>query len=195
VFQDWKSWAEEGIIDVIIPMAYKREHVPRERAQFDDWITFSKHLGARTRRHVVIGLGSYLNSDKGTLAQARRARTQPADGVIVFALGKKDPETARAKLRPAFATPASIPPMPWKKSLGNLMGIAKRDDGTPLDSADVVIVDIASGAKRKSITDGGGFFGAAGLQPGNYRVEVTLGAESLTFGPVSVKAATVAIAQ
>jgi hypothetical protein len=176
-------------------MAYKREHVPRERAQFDDWIRFSKHLGARTGRHVVIGLGSYLNSDKGTLAQAKRARTRPADGVIVFALGRKDPETARAKLRPAFAAPASIPPMPWKKSLGHLMGFALRADGTPLDSAAVVIENAATGERRKSITDGGGFFGAAGLVPGQYSVRVTLGGETTAFDRVTVSAGSVAIAK
>jgi hypothetical protein len=188
VFQDWKSWAEEGIIDVIIPMAYKREHVPRERAQFDDWMTFARNLGARTGRHVVIGLGSYLNSNRGTLAQANRVRRRDADGVIVFALGRKDPETAGAQLRPAFAAPASIPPMPWKKSLGHLMGVAKREDGTPIDSADVMIENTVTGKKRKTMTDGGGFFGAVALPPGEYRVQI----EGLRFDPVNVHAGLVA---
>ena len=37
VYQDWRAWTEEGIIDLAIPMAYKREHVAAEAAQFQTW--------------------------------------------------------------------------------------------------------------------------------------------------------------
>jgi uncharacterized lipoprotein YddW (UPF0748 family) len=89
VFQDWKTWAEEGLLDILIPMNYKREHLARERRQFDEWTLFTKRLSEDTGRHSIIGLGGFINSIEGTRAQIRRALAAPnrANGVVVFALG------------------------------------------------------------------------------------------------------------
>ncbi|MBA3711757.1 MAG: family 10 glycosylhydrolase, partial [Pyrinomonadaceae bacterium] len=35
VYQDWRAWTEEGILDIAIPMNYKREHVAAQVAQYD----------------------------------------------------------------------------------------------------------------------------------------------------------------
>ncbi|HXG54119.1 MAG TPA: family 10 glycosylhydrolase [Vicinamibacterales bacterium] len=95
VFQDWRSWAQEGTLDILAPMIYKREHSTVERAQFDDWLSFTKNLAATTGRHALPGLGAYLNGVEGTLRQARRSQARipfevgntAADGVIFYALG------------------------------------------------------------------------------------------------------------
>ena len=100
VFQDWRSWAEEGTLDIISPMIYKREHTATERAQYDDWLTFSKQLARDTNRHSMPGLGVYLNGIEGTLLQARRvlarapfetSNAPAADGIIFYALGNTIP--------------------------------------------------------------------------------------------------------
>ena len=101
VFQDWRAWAEEGILDLLAPMIYKREHVELERAQFDDWLAFTKELARATNRHALPGLGVYVNSIEATLRQARRALARApfdeantkADGVIFYALGNTTPGT------------------------------------------------------------------------------------------------------
>lgn len=101
VFQDWRAWAEEGILDVLAPMIYKREHVDLERVQFDDWLAFTKELAQATNRHALPGLGAYVNGLEGTLRQARRALARApfaeantkADGVIFYALGNTAPGT------------------------------------------------------------------------------------------------------
>ncbi len=49
VFQDWESWTEEGILDLLAPMDYKREHDAAGRAQFDDWMAFTRTARARRR--------------------------------------------------------------------------------------------------------------------------------------------------
>jgi uncharacterized lipoprotein YddW (UPF0748 family) len=100
VFQDWKTWAEEGTLDIISPMIYKREHSSTERPQYDDWLTFTKQLAQATERHSLPGLGVYLNGIEGSLRQTRRALARPpyetsnapaANGVIFYALGNTLP--------------------------------------------------------------------------------------------------------
>lgn len=128
VFQDWRAWAQEGILDIIAPMAYKREHATTERAQYDDWMTFSKQLAVDTGRHSLIGLGAYLNGIEGTLLQARRALDRPdttpgtplnsADGVIFYALGNAAPGSTLGSTNAAVTNnPYSFPSQSTPKRL------------------------------------------------------------------------------
>ncbi|MBA2339536.1 MAG: family 10 glycosylhydrolase [Pyrinomonadaceae bacterium] len=100
VFQDWRAWTEEGTLDIIAPMIYKQEHISSVRAQYDDWLAFTKELARSNNRHSMPGLGVYLNAIEGSLRQARRALARPpyettnapaADGVIFYALGNATP--------------------------------------------------------------------------------------------------------
>ena len=140
------------------------------------------------------GIGAYLNAAEGTFRQARRA-LQTADGVIFFAVGDTTPNSTSANstnaaiahnpfahgkatpkrtnadffvmLRGAlFAQKTVPPPMPWKTSpaTGSVMGFARDANGALLDGAPVTIEPGA----RILTTDGGGFFGALGLAPGDY---------------------------
>jgi uncharacterized lipoprotein YddW (UPF0748 family) len=93
VFQDWEGWLREGIIDVASPMLYKREHVARERAQFDDWLRFTTVTAHDNGRLAVAGVGAYMNGIEGTLRQGRRARAAGADGILMFAVGDTAPWT------------------------------------------------------------------------------------------------------
>ncbi|HSN69584.1 MAG TPA: family 10 glycosylhydrolase [Thermoanaerobaculia bacterium] len=116
VFQDWESWAEEGILDVIAPMDYKREHDAAGRAQFDDWMEFTKRLARERGRHSLIGLGAFVNSVEGTLRQTRRALALPpfadlakADGAIFYSLGSTSPGSAGGTNVAVTANPFSYP--------------------------------------------------------------------------------------
>ncbi len=99
VFQDWRAWTQEGSLDIIAPMIYKQEHTDSVRAQYDDWLSFTKQLARDNNRHSMPGLGVYLNGIEGSLRQARRALARPpfdasneaADGVIFYALGNSTP--------------------------------------------------------------------------------------------------------
>jgi uncharacterized lipoprotein YddW (UPF0748 family) len=91
VFQDWNTWLEEGILDVASPMLYKREHVARERKQFDDWLSFVISTARANGRAAIAGMGAYMNGIEGTLRQARRARGAGADGILMFAVGDTAP--------------------------------------------------------------------------------------------------------
>jgi len=101
--QDWRSWLQEGIVDYLLPMDYYRES-GQQGAWFDRWTQWQvSHTGTRG---VVLGLGSYLNSADGSLAQLDRARTLGALGVALYsyAVPTRDLEGAAQTDRQAFAT-------------------------------------------------------------------------------------------
>jgi hypothetical protein len=93
VFQDWYHWSEAQLIDVLMPLVYRAEHVPAAAEAFDAWVGWTRAHAAG--RHVAVALGAYANSIEGTLRQTRRATAAPleaaltptADGVVIFSLG------------------------------------------------------------------------------------------------------------
>jgi uncharacterized lipoprotein YddW (UPF0748 family) len=82
VLQDWRGWMEEGILDLNIPMNYKREHLTVEpnnqRRMYLEWNEFARdHQYARD---VAIGTAIYLNFIAGSVTQVRKALTPNANG-------------------------------------------------------------------------------------------------------------------
>jgi uncharacterized lipoprotein YddW (UPF0748 family) len=78
VYQDWRAWAEEGIVDIAIPMIYQREHLASGRAAFDRWNEWVRNH--QYGRSALMGIGAFLNSIEGTLLQVRRALETSALG-------------------------------------------------------------------------------------------------------------------
>ena len=78
VYQDWRAWTEEGIIDVAIPMIYQREHLASGRTAFDRWNEWVRNH--QYNRSAMMGIGAFLNSVEGTLPQTRRALQPSATG-------------------------------------------------------------------------------------------------------------------
>ncbi len=202
VYQDWRAWLEEGIIDLAIPMNYKRENVAQQAAWFDQWNEWTRtHLYGRA---ALSGLGVYLNSIEGSLRQVRRSLMASLPGVVFYAMANPDAAVAgnphalppgsdtpvrgfaefaaaltegkyeSPEMRPpVFAEDAVLPRLPWKAAptTGHLMGHA-RSGGEPLDSAAAYIYNSEGRIERAVRADGGGFFGAVDLPPGEYAVIV-----------------------
>lgn len=87
IFQDWRGWMEEGILDVNVPMVYKREHQSQFVAQYDSWNDWTKNNAYD--RAALMGTGAYLNSIEGSLRQIRRAfavnaQGKRTEGVVFF---------------------------------------------------------------------------------------------------------------
>ena len=200
VFQDWRAWLQGGILDIAIPMNYFPDSTMS--ANFDHWIEFEKNH--RYNRHVVIGMGNYLNSLEETLAQIRRARGRStsgerADGLSIYVYNQTNKdrlpfsqfvEVATLGITPSpafpvFAPNAAIPPMPWKSepATGHLMGLAATTD-KPADGATVTLTGPVG---RTATADGNGFYGFVDLPPAVYRVAV-----GQTIRPVTVTAGIVA---
>ncbi len=78
VYQDWRAWTEEGILDIAMPMNYKREHIAAQATQYNQWNEWTKNH--QYNRAGMIGQGAFLNSIEGTLPQTRRALAPSAAG-------------------------------------------------------------------------------------------------------------------
>jgi len=108
VYQDWRAWSEEGILDLAVPMVYKREHDAAQAAQFDQWAEWSKNHAYN--RAVLVGQGVFLNAIEGSLRQTRRALAPSLDGnnlasgVAFFSMATPDALVAN--------NPWAIPPGP-----------------------------------------------------------------------------------
>ncbi|MCG8349005.1 MAG: family 10 glycosylhydrolase [Chloroflexales bacterium] len=144
VLQDWRGWMEEGILDLNMPMNYKREHFTTEpnnqQRMYEEWNEFIKDH--QYERQAVIGSALYLNYVEGSVAQIRKTQTpsaagNTAHGWVGYSYRTPDAETntgtrpgdaSRAELiraltapseydpltPPVFANAAAIPGMPWK---------------------------------------------------------------------------------
>jgi uncharacterized lipoprotein YddW (UPF0748 family) len=105
VYQDWRAWTEEGIIDVAIPMIYQRDHLASGRTAFNQWNDWVRsHQYARS---AMMGIGSFLNSIEGTLAQVRRALAPSGLGHRTLGVNFFSMATSNVAVP---ANPLSIPP-------------------------------------------------------------------------------------
>lgn len=183
VFQDWRAWLDEGIIDFALPMHYFEEGTPRTRGWYDGWLDWGRiNTG---RRAIVAGTGAWLNSREQGIAQLQRALTPDGGGRVLSGVALysydqpfagSNPERRREfmdQLRATvFAEPARVPVWPWiaNPTTGHLQGMATIDG------------QVVSDAKVSLIKDGvwlrdlaasyDGWYGAVDLEPGAYTVVV-----------------------
>jgi uncharacterized lipoprotein YddW (UPF0748 family) len=177
VFQDWKSWSEEGLLDLLAPMDYKREHRKKEAAQFDDWSRFTAAVARDAGRISIIGIGSYLNTTRGTLAQIRRATGSGADGVLFFSMAAASRSSDFFDAVRSRLFPVRVPTPESTAHDGHVMGQA-REGAT---------IRIEGPVRRTAVADGSGFWGAVHLPPGPYRATAdgTTTCFTITAGLVS----------
>ena len=71
--QDWDGWMREGILDLNIPMNYKRDQTTPsdQRRMYQEWSDFAKDQ--QYGRHAAIGSAPYLNDIAATVRQVRTA--------------------------------------------------------------------------------------------------------------------------
>ena len=191
VLQDWRSWMEEGILDLNIPMTYFR--MPTHPNDWFGWCNFIRDH--QYERQAAIGPGLYLNSISNSLFQIRHTRAPSALGNLAVGMCGYDyglmatnasratfldalTKTNVARLydpgpQPLFVHRANPPVMPWKvaPTRGHIKGfVYLGDTNTPIDGASFAIS--GTGA-RNGISDATGFYGGANLAPGNYTVSVS----------------------
>jgi uncharacterized lipoprotein YddW (UPF0748 family) len=70
VLQDWVGWMREGILDLNVPMNYKRNHLADQSLWFDQWNRFAAL--SRGSKAVASGTAIYLNSQDGSVAQVEK---------------------------------------------------------------------------------------------------------------------------
>ena len=87
-FQDWKSWAENGTVDLVLPMLYFRENT--HSSHFRNWVNYCANLKQRSKAHIAAGIGNWLNSHAQTLTQSKIA-DKALDGVCYFSYASTNP--------------------------------------------------------------------------------------------------------
>jgi len=188
VFQDWRAWLEEGILDMAIPMVYYNHANPRHAEFYQNWIRFLKDH--QYGRHGVVGVGSYLNLFENTrrqidLAMEPSERGNRVVGVSIFSYaatsGDGTEEGARILYEEAFYQQVlgkrfgqwcPTPPMPWKRTptAGHLVGFLRSaQDLSPLDGATVELYRDGT-LFRTTTADGTGYYAFANLPEGTYRL-------------------------
>jgi len=190
VYQDWRGWLEEGILDVAMPMNYFNE--PRAGQFLDRWMEYEKDR--QYGRMTIIGLGNYLSPIEGSVAQLRRVLEPSragnrAPGVAFYSYANTNlMDAAGRPIQPnadffrqvsaLLGAPASVPELPWKTqpTRGHLLGEFTVEGGEAW-MVDGVAVTIESDTRpgqvvRQTTTDGNGYFGAVDLPPDRYFVRL-----------------------
>jgi uncharacterized lipoprotein YddW (UPF0748 family) len=192
VFQDWRGWLEEGILDQVMPMNYFRESAASQGAWFDRWVAWQRDHAYG--RQVIPGIALYLNDPAESVSQVKRALAAGANGsrtagVALYSYaatraGTPD-ETATSRALSAevwsalaepgpandwqapFAGRTSPPGAAWKSG-GSAGSFVLRAPG--LDGARV---DLSGPKSLGGEIDGAGLFGALSMPPGRYSVTVS----------------------
>jgi uncharacterized protein (TIGR03437 family) len=195
VFQDWRAWLEEGILDLGIPMNYFREAA--NAAFFDRWNEYEKDR--QYRRGALVGTAVYLNTIPDSVKQAGRALAPSAAGnrplgVNFYSYASTNTlNAAGAPLLPNaefyrtigefFGTPDTPPELEWKArpALGHVMGRLEVGGGPYwlADGATVRLVHEPAGTETITTTDSGGFFGFLDRLPGLYHARVERAGQTL----------------
>lgn len=184
VFQDWRGWMEEGILDWNIPMCYYNEQ--KHSRWLDSWMRFVKDH--QYQHYAAIGLGNFLNTIEDTLQQIERVwqptkRGNKPHGICFYsyATTNTDAEGKEQKHHPAFyeaigkvlGSWVPVPSALWKEKPinGYIKGTVLYAD--TLHPADHTLVSLkGAGREREQYVDGTGFFGFAHLPPGEYTLTV-----------------------
>lgn len=192
VFQDWRSWLQEGILDLGCPMTYfqaRRKGLQRA-ADWDAWTTAHQY-----GRAAAPSVGCWENTIPETLTLLSLARHTDTSGhspygVLLYSYAgtNESPPDARGRHRqlqlqpefyatlgepssyahtPPFPADAPIPPMPWKAhpTHGHLKGFVLAPDLSPIDGA-LVEVRSKEGRVWRRRTDGTGCYAFIDLPAG-----------------------------
>ncbi len=190
VMQDWRAWTEEGIVDTVATMNYKRNYLADQAQMFAEWVEATEDY--QGGRQNVVGPALYLNELADNVAQASAVAASGVAGWNGYSYANvsatatasssasvKDSERDRleAALRASvFTGPAAVPEMTWKTrpTSGHVAGVLTDSGGRPLDQVAVAVrPESGGGTARAARTDGSGWFGVVDLPPGRYTVEVT----------------------
>lgn len=115
--QDWVGWIQEGYVDINVPMIYKRGNNAEQTRDYVDWIKLAR--GIRDDRHLIVGLGAWLNPLTSTNRQISVARKHGCEGVCFFSFNQLETSdrTPTHVLRDisgsVFTEPVRAPGGPW----------------------------------------------------------------------------------
>ena len=115
LMQDYRVWAKEGYMDILVPMTYSR--IKARCARIDWGCMLDEHIQGderETGRQMYIG----IDASKGAreiVNQIRLARSRGVTGMAIFSFTDANNSNVWPLLeRGVFSERAEIPEMPWK---------------------------------------------------------------------------------
>ena len=115
LMQDYRAWAKDGYMDILVPMTYSR--IKARCARIDWGCMLDEHLQGderETGRQMYIG----IDASKGAreiVNQIRLARSRGVTGMAIFSFTDADNSRVWPLLQSGvFAERAAVPEMPWK---------------------------------------------------------------------------------
>ena len=113
VFQDWRLWMEEGILDVNMPMNYKNPGKERDQGWYVDWLEGMKKW--QYGRHAISIVMVLYNNVDGAVNQVKLARDHGliGGGGFAFSQGKSAADIAKGLKTKVYTEPAPVPTCPW----------------------------------------------------------------------------------
>ena len=206
VFQDWRSWMSEGIIDLNCQMSYYAEG--KHADWYRHWINWGKDN--QFRRWDVPSSGIWLNSIEDSFQQIRAIRnpskkgSSPA-GVMLYCYAETNIDSRGETVsynddfynkignpdHGPFKDVVEFPKLPWKvkPKFGHIQGFAL--EAQSLKPVDGMLVSLV-GQNRSVRSDGTGYFAFVDVKPGNYKVRFSGSGYSTSLYSISVKAGKVA---
>jgi uncharacterized lipoprotein YddW (UPF0748 family) len=92
--QDWERWAEEGLVDALLPMNYFREADAAQAGWLRHWLSYQAELAERTGTRIVPGIAGYLNAPSDALTQVQLA-TEQAGAAAMYSYQQSTLEEGR----------------------------------------------------------------------------------------------------
>jgi len=84
VYQDWRGWLADGLLDASVPMNYRCESTPDGAAQFRAWLGGFKRWSSG--KPTYVGIDIYHNSVDGITTQIQAVRKSKMAGFVLFSL-------------------------------------------------------------------------------------------------------------
>ncbi|MDK2970670.1 MAG: hypothetical protein PWP23_425 [Candidatus Sumerlaeota bacterium] len=175
VFQDWRGWLQEGILDYNMLMNYTTDSSVGGRLQ--GWTQLS--LDNDEIRGSIIGIGAYLQSSvQASVNQLLYIRGAGAEGMCIYdwgseanAAGATQAQFYDAVRQQVFPDWAEPPVATWitNPTKGIIEGTII-ENGAPADHA---VVQVAGLPAKRTHSDGSGWYGILELTPGPVTLEVT----------------------
>ncbi len=116
LFQDWRSWMKDGLLDANMPMIYQDPAVSKSNTNFVSWLNGSKRWSYG--RHTYSGLMVFKSNAKGIEKQIIQSRNKKMDGFVGFAFSQDNAASAISKQLKSgvLLKSTAVPPMSWKNT-------------------------------------------------------------------------------
>lgn len=186
VLQDWPTWIYDGLIDLNVPMNYKRDSVPDQLAWFDGWNNYASSIRTRAdglKSPLAVGTAMYLNPPAVTASQANRS-VQMGLGWVGYSYRSPTLDVYNNKqtiaqgleaIRKVMTAPGAVlaTPQRWKDAPPSIRGLLGRVVGVPWPGNRVVEAWQGGKLLATTLTDGNGYYGFLTLPAGKTEVRVS----------------------